>query len=67
MAIEAMLPTTILTKDDYRRYVQSEKSASEIANMLNAYANTSGTSRQAHDSAKNAAEQINGTRTYRYS
>ena len=57
MAIEAMLPS-ILAKDENRRSVQSERSAQEIANMLNAYANVSGTSKQAHTSAQNAAEQI---------
>jgi hypothetical protein len=56
-AIEAMLPT-ILAKEENRRSVQSEKAASEIANMLQAYANISGTSSQAQSSARNAAEQI---------
>jgi len=56
-SIEAMLPT-ILAKEENRRSVQSEKAASEIANMLNAYATVSGTSPQAQASARNAAEQI---------
>jgi hypothetical protein len=56
-SIEAMLPT-ILAKEESRRSVQSEKAAAEIANMLNAYANVSGTSSKAQASARNAAEQI---------
>jgi hypothetical protein len=56
-SIEAMLPA-ILAKDENRRSVQSEKAASEIANMLTSYANVSGTSVQAQSSARNAAEQI---------
>jgi len=56
-AIEAMLPT-ILAKEENRRSVQSEKAASEISNMLRAYANISGTSKAAQTSANNAAEQI---------
>jgi hypothetical protein len=56
-AIEAMLPT-ILAKEESRRSVQSEKAASEIANMLSSYANVSGTSSEAQTSARNASEQI---------
>ena len=56
-AIEAMLPT-ILAKEESRRSVQSEKAASEIANMLMAYSTISGTSSTAQSSARKASEQI---------
>lgn len=56
-SIEAMLPA-ILATDDTRRSVQSEKAASEIANMLTAYADISGTSTTATQCANNTADQI---------
>lgn len=56
-AIEAMLPA-ILAKDENRRSVQSEKAASEIANMLTSYASVNGTSDAAKKSANNAASEI---------
>lgn len=56
-AIEAMLPT-ILAKEESRRSVQSEKAASEIANMLMSYSTISGTSSNAQSSARKASEQI---------
>ena len=56
-AIEAMLPA-ILVKDDSRKSIQSEKAASEVATMLQAYANISGTSKAAQASAKSTAEEL---------
>jgi hypothetical protein len=56
-SIEAMLPA-ILVKDDSRKSIQSEKAASEVATMLQAYANISGTSKAAQASAKSTAEEL---------
>jgi len=53
-----MIPAILQESDPPRKSIQSEKAGSEIASMLDTYADISGTSTKAKASAKSAAEQI---------
>uniref|UniRef100_A0A7S3DUH8 Uncharacterized protein n=2 Tax=Entomoneis paludosa TaxID=265537 RepID=A0A7S3DUH8_9STRA len=57
-ALEAMLPAILQAADPPRKSVQSEKAASEIAQMLITYADVAGTSAEAKTSAQEAAAKI---------
>lgn len=57
-AIEAMLPAVLQAADPPRKSVQSEKAASEIAQMLITYADVAGTGSEAKASAKSAAAKL---------
>ncbi|GKY93400.1 hypothetical protein MPSEU_000307600 [Mayamaea pseudoterrestris] len=57
-AIEAMLPAILQVADPPRKSVQTEKAASEIAQMLITYADVAGTGPEAKASAKGAAAKI---------
>lgn len=57
-AIDALLPAILSKNDQPRKSVQSEKAALEIATMLTAYSEVSGTSSNAQSAAKRAAESI---------
>jgi hypothetical protein len=59
-AIEAMLPSLLIKNDPPRKSIQSEKAASEVANMLTTYSDVNGTSSAARSSAHHAAESIRG-------
>jgi len=57
-AIEALLPSILQQGDPPRKSVQSEKAGSEIAQMLKAYSEISGTSSKANAAATNSAAKI---------
>jgi len=57
-AIEYLLPAVLQASDPPRKSVQSEKAAGEIAQMLTAYADLSGTTEVGQVAAKNAAGKI---------
>jgi len=57
-AIDALLPAILSKNDQPRKSVQSEKAAIEIATMLTAYSEVSGTSSKAQSAAKSAAASI---------
>jgi len=56
--IEALLPAILSKTDPPRKSIQSEKAALEIATMLQAYADITGTSSNAQKAAKSAAASI---------
>eukprot|EP00591_Stephanopyxis_turris_P003397 CAMPEP_0195517376 /NCGR_PEP_ID=MMETSP0794_2-20130614/10597_1 /TAXON_ID=515487 /ORGANISM="Stephanopyxis turris, Strain CCMP 815" /LENGTH=515 /DNA_ID=CAMNT_0040646167 /DNA_START=43 /DNA_END=1590 /DNA_ORIENTATION=+ len=57
-AIDNLLPAILQESEPARKSIQSEKACSEISQMLNAYADLSGSSSSAKDSAKNAADKV---------
>lgn len=57
-AVEAMLPAILEPADPARKSLESEKAAGEVSQMLLTYADISGTSAEAKESAKNAADKI---------
>jgi hypothetical protein len=57
-AIQAMLPSILTPAEPARSSVQSEKACGEISQMLLTYADVSGTSNEAKDSARAAAAKI---------
>jgi hypothetical protein len=59
-AIEALLPAILSKNDPPRKSIQSEKASTELATMLQSYADISGTSSKAQASAREAADQIKG-------
>jgi hypothetical protein len=56
--IDALLPAILSKNDPPRKSLQSEKAAIEIATMLSAYSDVSGTSSNAQSAAKSAATSI---------
>eukprot|EP00957_Ditylum_brightwellii_P027501 2078468-Ditylum_brightwellii.AAC.1 len=57
-AVEYLLPAILQASDPPRKSVQSEKAASELSQMLNTYADLSGTAEVGKTAAKNAADKI---------
>jgi len=57
-AIEAMLPSILTPAEPARTSIQSEKACGEISQMLLTYADVSGTSSEAKESARSASAKI---------
>lgn len=57
-SIEAMLPSILVPSEPARSSIQSEKACGEIGQMLLTYADVSGTSSQAKESSRSAANKI---------
>jgi len=57
-AVEAMLPSILTPAEPPRTSIQSEKACGEISQMLLTYADVSGTSKEAQESARSAAAKI---------
>jgi len=57
-AIDAMLPSILTPAEPARTSVQSEKACGEISQMLTTYADIAGTSKEAQESARNAAQKM---------